>query len=1696
MKKAFKKVIGLLLSVAMILTCIGVCDTNTVYAETNITDGDESWDNTNGDKKVELGVNNYPYIDVLVTRGISDVDTSNLKKDVLKALSDQGIPTEYINIITQDTNASLATAQFSWSGYSAITGRWGSGGNENNAGRPLDNKRAGTLYPSVNYYSNGQASSSNMKFIGNWVDDGFMLVTAPILAEDAKYTVYNQTISFNYNLSYGDSITGAGILVDGNRNGNYIEGYVISFNNTGHNHKGGNKWCSRALVSLANGNGLWNSSTSVCGRSGKPDKTGAIFKVKYYIGGMTYSSNSNGLTISSRKSGVNTAGQIHGDYTLVKSFTLPTSGRMKVDTTNNDITVYVSTDKTVGSSAEEDERLEKSRSYAIYAQTKADQTGNLFGYFSEHYQHGCTSLGEFNLKNIVINKKARIDYSTVLNTSGIFNPTSLHAVINVDDQSSDSFTNKEKLMNVISASNGTDGKDIHFIQWGRDANKDEIDNFLKLLSPDEKRGEFIDNRNYQDCVDKTAAYIRDLFLQHCNENTVVKEQKAELTVTPPEMRYNSKEGTGKYSYGKWTVKHYSKNYTGDVQVNKQLYSKQLIDKDILGDTIVNHVEKTSAYATVAETHNIVNTKYKTIDVNSDDDPTNDVITGTHIKGDGTVPGEEKDFDFWFRSDSPSTLGRLERVGTAFVMRSTGMDSYNSSFSILNDGTSYKICRAYKVDEGNVVHKGVNLGWGFNLEDRGYFDSYFEGNISTLNTSYQVIDSDGEQHGTDTTYKYYILSNEWDNAPLKAGKFNVIDGVTQSENSFAVYKEVPIYVCLDYTCYPIYKDTIVNEYEPVYQEVSYEVVEPVLLNYDNNLDMTHFDDEVGLYEIFYEDELIKTVYEHRKPKAAFDAKVGALNTDTGMKPLTLTNKSYDLDKYDQVRTPEGEYMPGIKSCVWTWMSEDEMKWHTGKLTEIDSDQTYVVRLTVEDAHGEVVSTTKTVGGLTTPPVADFVINGEAIVFDEKGQKTVSMYREINIDHGCYDPNGFDITNHYWTVTYKKNSNSLDEIVCADEDSYNPPLTFSKGAGIYTYKLRVKNSKGKMSEYHMESIIVNGDVIAPDIEVNPLWCNWADKCDINVKVTDSDSGFDYYIYAFSESPATPADNTYEDGVGFSGDWSDKIYGENTTVTVKDDGKWYLHIKAYDKAGNERIYKTKAGDPAGLYLIDTTKPTITNVKIEPHTTYASILITDHDYSEKYKKDGSGVAAWTVTQSKTVEPVSWNTSRDAVKVYKSGVYYVWVRDLKGNVSLPYEIKVSKYILDYKYNYKGNNTSFNISDEIFYMDKFTTAGVPKRTLYEFIGWNSSVLGTAIDIPANKQYTMNYSFLTNELNSNGLIGDTTTPTIKLYAHWKRPLTLTFNMNGGSYKGKTDNIVLKSTIYNDQPDYTFNIVGGKTAGNFPYYDAQEGELDCYADFDSNGINSAFTKESEDGTTYRLLGWSTNSNAKEPDTNMSVYDGFRKTKYTITNNTVLYAVWEPVLTVNASLNRTLGNLTFNDGSTVVYDAKAIRADSGTQYITSIIKPGEQGNYTLTMTGADTIDTYVIFDTAITDIYTHGTDAAWYDTLNPSTDEDLVTGQGHGLNRAITNSDKYTRRKFYMPQYIGTDVSYVTSQGKTEYSVLIEVVQDSYYWKKVHGSKEQVEVAGTIFITLTRPSDVVDPINPPKPIISVLDELRTKLKIRLHS
>lgn len=463
---------------------------------------------------------------------------------------------------------------------------------------------------------------------------------------------------------------------------------------------------------------------------------------------------------------------------------------------------------------------------------------------------------------------------------------------------------------------------------------------------------------------------------------------------------------------------------------------------------------------------------------------------------------------------------------------------------------------------------------------------------------------------------------------------------------------------------------------------------------------------------------------------------------------------------------------------------------------------------------------------------------------------------------------------------------------------------------------------------------------------------------------------------------------------------------------------------------------------------------------------------------------------------------------------------------------------------------------------------------YKFLDWSTKQFDTRIN---NHAITDNIDYVGAEVKAGAEYKpyrDT-----DFYAHWYKDIKLTFDLNGGRYNGSTSPIQSSITVYDAYGTVWFNTDGTLTGARGGERDAQVGGINAYGTFDINGINSMYTKVVGD-TVYRFLGWSWDKDATKPLDKYCVYNPARNTQIKVeewaqdcndilnagewnghtgpnlnpsnlnvfTHNAsyTLYAVWEPVLTVNMELYRTLGDLSYSDPAT--YQATKITnvtAASRTLHkageagennyshvgcgkvhnvvLRTIVRPGEQGTYRVVVNGAipETVTT-IEFSHNITDIYNNGdATSTWYDELNPPVSDsegsyaihgtvhpehqlDSVVGIGvsndstedttlkHGLNRVYSGNVRNILNKFYTPVYFGTDKSYATSKGNAEgtgesgstlYYMWATVSQPSTYYKWVYGTQEEsLCICGQIDVITYAPPTPGTPPDPSDPVPSL--------------
>lgn len=572
-------------------------------------------------------------------------------------------------------------------------------------------------------------------------------------------------------------------------------------------------------------------------------------------------------------------------------------------------------------------------------------------------------------------------------------------------------------------------------------------------------------------------------------------------------------------------------------------------------------------------------------------------------------------------------------------------------------------------------------------------------------------------------------------------------------------------------------------------------------------------------------------------------------------------------------------------------------------------------------------------------------------------------------------------------------------------------------------------------------------------------------------DNGSTYWYYVESFSKDDTTASglidrsekkSLTVTTGVKkyrylFSNNATETLTTSKGTETTDKSvpvnyGYKYFHVAAVDGAGN--IGATKSVEVKRQFNLNFNynKPSNASHDITGNE-IASKKVT---YQEKYgdlpnpKLEGWKFKGWYTSATGGTQ-VSKETIYEAT--VDSTVYAHWEQikyTVRFNGNGNWNTSQGSYTQQFTYDLPATLTPNKFTRP----DNTTYNSINYIKGYRFIGWGTSATQKTATY-TDKQEVKNLK------NTQGAVLD-------LYAIWKKPITLTFNFNGGKFNDSTANQVLNYTMYNSELSHTFDI------------------KQYYGGFKNNrisankGINNKLTKTDTNGIQYRFLGYSLNPNATVPDSNFDVYNIKERTEnYTIRDNTTLYAVWEPVLQMTVQLSAlqhsgvmqltsdvpvttTLGNFKISSGTRSTEIPSSATASVNSAIIGTNVTNKDLVTYTVSAKGASNIKFSTAADSRILDIYTHGNNNTWFDKLN-TTDK---------FEYAIDNFSNITS-SFTIPQYIGTKKSYKTSNpesatGTSVYGIKFTCTQPSYYYSKYWNSPESTSVYGILFLNPTLPDD----------------------------
>ena len=397
---------------------------------------------------ITLKVSQTPNLDVILTKSKTAIDVTtfeaNLKKELVKqnVMTQAEIDSGKLKISAVSTQNVTSQNNFSWTRDVKHT----------------DDKD--TNIGSIDITNNGK----DILMKGNFRNAGKNAIW--IMPENDT----EQEFTFNYNIDFGDSFAAAGMLLRVQRVGNYIEGYLLSFNNP--NDTNSTK-------------GAWYWAT---GEKGERTK-GALWKFKYKIG-----DNSTPFSVGY-------------DTTLLQKLDINKSGTLNIKVSDTEI-------KIIGGGVNTTYTFPQGRSY-----------GTGYGFFSAHYKHSCEKYGEFSLRNINLKTTSVKKFTEILQAPDWRNG-SAKVLVNVEDGLNPQFSDKDELAAIVAK---LMNNDVYYIGWGTNTNQSQIND---LIQKNDNKGTYIANSS-SEAIQATVDYIKTLLGENVT-NKVIAGEPTRVEITTPE----------------------------------------------------------------------------------------------------------------------------------------------------------------------------------------------------------------------------------------------------------------------------------------------------------------------------------------------------------------------------------------------------------------------------------------------------------------------------------------------------------------------------------------------------------------------------------------------------------------------------------------------------------------------------------------------------------------------------------------------------------------------------------------------------------------------------------------------------------------------------------------------------------------------------------------------------------------------------------------------------------------------------------------------------------------------------------------------------------------------------------------------------------------------------------------------------------
>lgn len=194
-----------------------------------------------------------------------------------------------------------------------------------------------------------------------------------------------------------------------------------------------------------------------------------------------------------------------------------------------------------------------------------------YGFFSDHYSHGCSNIGQFHLTNIKLDIKVIRKFTEVLQAP-TWRDGSTKILVNVEDGENEQFADPTELTSIISK---LMNNDVYFIGWGTNNNQSQIQN---VISQNNNKGTYVANSS-SDAVQATVDYLKTIIKPTEVSNTIIADEPVIVKITSP-ISGVVPTPTKDFPNGVWKVVHdynYYSNSQGQYEKDG-MYTNDLIQE--------------------------------------------------------------------------------------------------------------------------------------------------------------------------------------------------------------------------------------------------------------------------------------------------------------------------------------------------------------------------------------------------------------------------------------------------------------------------------------------------------------------------------------------------------------------------------------------------------------------------------------------------------------------------------------------------------------------------------------------------------------------------------------------------------------------------------------------------------------------------------------------------------------------------------------------------------------------------------------------------------------------------------------------------------------------------------------------------------------------------------------------------------------